>query len=152
MFKVTYSVLRDQQLAEDITQETFIKMMDALPSYQQKGFKTWLSRIAMNKAIDHKRKQSRKPEDLSDFSDKELKQDDGTSAEDLVISQERTERIRRSIDALPDNYKEVVEAFYINGRSYHEIAQQQQISVKTVEVKLYRARKWMKHNWKEEDF
>ncbi|KGP91021.1 RNA polymerase sigma factor SigW [Pontibacillus chungwhensis BH030062] len=149
VFKVTYSVVRDEKEAEDLAQETFIKMMDALPSYQSQGFKTWLSRIAMNKAIDYKRKKARQKEDLA-FETFEYERIQ--SAEEEWLEHEKVTAVSQSIGLLPANYQGVVQAYYIEGKSYSEIASEQALEEKTVEMRLYRARKWMKRNWKEDEF
>ncbi|WP_345242794.1 RNA polymerase sigma factor [Pontibacillus salipaludis] len=149
VFKVTYSVVRDEKEAEDLAQETFIKMMDALPSYQSQGFKTWLSRIAMNKAIDYKRKKARQKEDLAYET---LEYERMQSAEEEWLEREKVLAVSHSIGLLPANYQGVVQAYYIEGKSYNEIAREHALEEKTVEMRLYRARKWMKRNWKEDEF
>ncbi|UOQ92512.1 RNA polymerase sigma factor [Halobacillus shinanisalinarum] len=151
VFKVAYSVIRDREKAEDIAQETFIKMMDALPSYRGPGFKTWLSKIAFRKAIDEQRKDKRRPEDpVSLDFDRASFYDE--SIEQYVIAKEKQKSIRVAIEALPKNYRDVVKAYYIDEQSYQEIGKRFDLAEKTVEMKLYRARKWMKKNWREEDF
>lgn len=149
VFKVTYSVVRDEKEAEDLAQETFMKMVDALPSYQSQGFKTWLSRIAMNKAIDFKRKKARQKEDLSYDV---LEYERSKSAEQVWLEHEKVTAVSQSIQSLPANYQGVVQAYYIEGKSYREIAREQALEEKTVEMRLYRARKWMKQHWKEDEF
>lgn len=151
VFKIILGVVKDHGLAEDIAQETFIKMIDALPSYRSQGFKTWISRIAINKAIDVKRKQARQREDLQDETlFKQTFQTESTEIE--WFSKAKIERIHRMLDELPENYREVVKAFYLEDKTYQEIAEEFQLEPKNVEMRLYRARKWMKTNWKEEDF
>lgn len=149
VFKVIYSVVRDEKEAEDITQETFIKMIDALPSYQSQGFKTWLGRIAFHKAIDAKRKKQRQKEVIG--YEEETNQM-SYSAEQEWFHQEKKTYVTRSVDLLPDTYQGVVKAYYIQGKSYQTIAMEFDIEEKTVEMRLYRARKWMKKNWKEGEF
>ncbi|WP_267879779.1 RNA polymerase sigma factor [Pontibacillus marinus] len=150
LFKVIYGVVRDEQEAEDITQETFIKMMDALPSYQSQGFKTWISRIAFNKAIDAKRKKQRQKEVVG--HDEQKDSQTRGSAEHEWLQQEKITSVAKSIEQLPETYQGVVKAYYIHGKSYQEIAKDHHIEEKTVEMRLYRARKWMKKNWKEDEF
>ncbi|SDM50204.1 RNA polymerase sigma factor, sigma-70 family [Sediminibacillus halophilus] len=151
VFKVTMSVLHDEKAAEDAAQETFIKMVDALPSYQHQGFKTWLGRIAFHKAIDSRRKQQRMKEDVSGpYHEYHHGQVD--SAEEQVLLQERKQRIRDQIEQLPEKLQFAVRCYYLEGMSYAEIANQLDLAEKTIEVRLYRARKWMKAHWKEDDF
>ncbi|WP_407270830.1 RNA polymerase sigma factor [Radiobacillus sp. PE A8.2] len=151
VFKVVYSVVRDQKQAEDLVQDTFIKMVDALPSYQSQGFKTWLSRIAFHKAIDAKRKQQRSKEDLN-LSDQLYSLPSTQSTEQQLLEKEQKIRVRNSVDKLPDKLRSVVWYYYIEELSYEQIAAKLNLERKNVEMRLYRARKWMKANWKEDDF
>lgn len=52
IYRVTYSVLHDAKEAEDAAQETFLQIYKSLPEYRSQGLKTWMTRIAVNKAID----------------------------------------------------------------------------------------------------
>ncbi|MCA0972508.1 sigma-70 family RNA polymerase sigma factor [Halobacillus litoralis] len=149
VYQVIFHVIRDEKEAEDLTQETFIKMVDALPSYQGKGFKTWLSRIGFRTALDAKRKKERSPEEVVEhLHDKETIQ----SAEDEWLQKEKSKAVAASIERMPENYRGVVYAYYIEGKSYSTIAGEQKLQEKTIEMRLYRARKWMKEHWKEDDF
>ncbi|MGR6013704.1 sigma-70 family RNA polymerase sigma factor [Bacillus paranthracis] len=72
--------------------------------------------------------------------------------EALLLTKEQKLLIAQKLRELPDNYRDVVLAHYLEEKSYQEIALQENIEVKTVEMKLYRARKWIKKHWKEEEF
>nr|WP_281242751.1 RNA polymerase sigma factor [Salinibacillus kushneri] len=152
IFKVTYSVAKDKQEAEDLTQETFIKMVDALPSYQAQGFKTWLSRIAYHTAIDSYRKKKRRQEDLTSFDEPIFHIEQENSAEMEMLERNKKENVRKAIESMPGSFRDVVFCYYIREMSYAEIAQDLNIAEKTVEMRLYRSRKWMRQYWKEEDF
>ena len=148
VFRVIYPVLRNEKDAEDALQEIWIKTYNALPHYANQGFKTWLSRIAVNHAIDTKRKRERLKETIDADLDKGLFED----AEAPLIRKEVREKVYRRLREMPENYRDVITAYYIKEKSYKEIAMEQNVEVKTVETKLYRARVWMKKHWKEEDF
>ncbi|MGR5961967.1 sigma factor [Bacillus paranthracis] len=64
-FKLSFSILRHEEDAKDVTQEVFVKIHASLPNYQFRGLKTWMARIATNHAIDYKRKKARENEELS---------------------------------------------------------------------------------------
>lgn len=70
----------------------------------------------------------------------------------ILLKKERLEMIHEKIAALPENYREVIHGFYIEEKSYKQMAEEQGVEVKTIETKLYRARQWMKKHWKEDDF
>jgi RNA polymerase sigma factor (sigma-70 family) len=111
-----------------------------------------MTRIAVNHAIDVKRKQARRREEVVDAT---LQQALGTprdSIEKEIIENDQRKLVRKRLDELPENYREVIYGFYIAEKSYQQMAEEQQVQVKTIETKLYRARTWMKKNWKEDDF
>ncbi|WLR53338.1 sigma-70 family RNA polymerase sigma factor [Bacillus tianshenii] len=148
LFKAVYPILRNEKDAEDAVQESFIRIYYALPRYQFQGLKTWMTRIAVNHAIDMKRKAMRQVEAVHE----PIQQAGGENLETFVIRKEEHEAIRRKLAELPTNYRDVIQAFYIDEKSCREIASDEEVTIKTVETKLYRARQWMKKNWKEEDF
>ncbi|MEH7073032.1 sigma-70 family RNA polymerase sigma factor [Neobacillus drentensis] len=153
VFRTIFAVLRDQKEAEDAAQEVFMKIYTALPHYQNQGFKTWITRIAVNHAIDVKRKQVSRREDIAEDLEQQLVA--GTpkdSVEKEIIKLDRRRLVRKKLDELPENYRDVIYGFYIAEKSYQQMAEEQNVQVKTIETKLYRARNWMKKNWKEDDF
>jgi len=152
LFRVIYSVLKDQKESEDAAQEVFMKIYTSLPRYENLGFKTWITRIAVNHAIDIKRKQQRRREDVSEIVEIDSEAGEETSLESEVIHRERRKLVRERLNELPDNYRDVIYGYYIAEKSYKQMALEQNVQVKTIETKLYRARIWMKKHWREEDF
>lgn len=148
-----YAVLRNQKDAEDATQEVFLKIYHSLPQYENQGFKTWITRIAVNHAIDMKRKHVQRREDrMVEVQSSNLKVAHTESTEDVALENELRQLVRNRLDELPDNYRDVMIGFYIKEKTYQQLAEEQHIQVKSIETKLYRARQWMKKHWKEEDF
>ncbi|MFI8575579.1 sigma-70 family RNA polymerase sigma factor [Rossellomorea aquimaris] len=149
VFKCIFGVLRNQKDAEDASQEVWMKIYTSLPQYEHQGFKTWMTRIAVNHAIDCKRRQARQKEELVD--DLPVKE-----SQDVVVRRllrkEQKQLVLRHLEEVPESYREVIEGFYIKEKTYQELANEQHVQVKTIETKLYRARLWMRKNWKEEDF
>jgi RNA polymerase sigma factor (sigma-70 family) len=152
VFRTIFAVLRDQKEAEDAAQEVFMKIYLSLPQYQNQGFKTWITRIAVNQAIDIKRKQARRREEVAEELELPLAGIAKDSVEKEIIETDRRRLVRKKLDELPDNYRDVIYGFYIAEKSYQQMAEEQNVQVKTIEMKLYRARHWMKRNWKEDDF
>nr|WP_026074441.1 sigma-70 family RNA polymerase sigma factor [Brevibacillus massiliensis] len=152
LFQVVYSVLRHQKDAEDVTQEVFVQIYLSLPQYQSQGIKAWMTRIAVNKAIDWKRKAQRSREELTESLDQLSVPVAAEAADSPVLQKEYRETIRGRLHELPQNYREVVYAYYFEEKSYQEIASEQGIEPKSVESKLYRARKWIRSHWQEGDF
>jgi RNA polymerase sigma factor (sigma-70 family) len=152
VFRTIFAVLRDQKEAEDAAQEVFMKIYTSLPQYQNQGFKTWMTRIAVNHAIDVKRKQVRRREEVAEDLEQQLVATPKDSVEKEIIDSDRRTLVRKKLDELPENYRDVIYGFYIAEKSYQQMAEEQNVQVKTIETKLYRARHWMKKNWKEDDF
>jgi len=151
LYRAVYPILNDRKDAEDVLQEAFVKIFVSLPRYQHQGFKTWITRIAVNTAIDYRRKRSNRREYLTDTHEEHAMPAIDNAAELEVVRKERGELIAKYVNDLPANYREVVVAFYLEEKSYQQIADEQGIEIKTVASKLFRARTWMKKHWKEED-
>ena len=152
VFRTVFAVLRDQKEAEDAAQEVFMKIYTSLSQYENQGFKTWLTRIAVNHAIDVKRKQARRREDVVDSLEQQVPGTPKNSVEKEVIAQDQRRLVQKKLNEVPENYREVIYGFYIAEKSYQQMADEQNVQVKTIETKLYRARNWIKKNWKEDDF
>jgi RNA polymerase sigma factor (sigma-70 family) len=129
-------------------------MYTALPQYRKQGFKTWMTRVATNKAIDHVRKLRRRKEDMEPEVEAAPAGSvlEGSPQEEQLIDKERRTLLQRRVSDMPPNYRDVVQAYYLDEKSYQQIAVEQQVELKTVESKLYRARHWIRKNWLKEDF
>ncbi|WP_379129321.1 RNA polymerase sigma factor [Paenibacillus sp. sgz500958] len=153
VYKVTYSVLRDTKEAEDAAQETFLQIYKALPEYRFQGLKTWITRIALHKAIDARRRRGRQREQSADY---EYMLDQTPAGDEDVLSgvvrRDRKIRLWNEVDNLPSAHREVVIAFYLENKNYEQIAAEKGITLKTVESRLYRARQWIRAHWKEEEW
>lgn len=106
----------------------------------------------MNHAIDTKRKQQRQKEEATESERLTNLYGESDNTVPPLIKKQEKELLQKRINDMPANYRDVILAYYITEKSYQEIAAEQQVEVKTVETKLYRARKWMRAHWKEEDF
>lgn len=152
IFQTIYGVLRNEKDAEDATQEVFIKLYLSLPKYEGKGLKTWMARIAVNHSIDVKRKKDRRREEVTEDVVLQLVTASSDSIEEKYMKQELQHNVRKRINELPPNYQHVVFGYYIEEKSFKELANEQGINEKSVRVKLHRARNWMRVHWKEDDF
>ncbi|MEH7416148.1 sigma-70 family RNA polymerase sigma factor [Neobacillus drentensis] len=152
VFRTVFAVLRDQKEAEDAAQEVFMKIYSSLSQYENQGFKTWMTRIAVNHAIDVRRKQARRREDVVAALEQQVLGTPKDSVEKEVIAEDQRRLVQRKLNEVPENYREVIYGFYIAEKSYQQMAEEQNVQVKTIETKLYRARNWMKKNWKEDEF
>jgi len=131
--------------AEDITQETFVKVWKNLKKFKpEQKFKSWLLAIARNTAIDYIRK--RRHAVFSDFDDEEgdnaiadTLQDEGRLADEIAELAESAGHVAEAVKKLPDIYRLVVSLRYEGGMSFEEIAETLKKSVNTVKSQHRRA-------------
>ena len=135
----TYIILtiKNQQLAEDLFQETFIKVIQSLRAgkYKDNGkFLSWVIRIAHNLIIDHFRKVKQMNAISNDDSEVDLfnsKKLSDSNIEELIIDSQIKSEIRILINELPDDQREVVLLRHYGGLSFKEIADQTDVSINT---------------------
>ena len=137
VFTYILLIVKDQQLAEDIFQDTFIKVIKSLQKgkYQEKGiFVSWVVRIAHNLIIDYFRKSKHLKTYSSDdyemdvFNIKKLAEE---NVEDLMITDQIATDVRKLVELLPDEQKEVIMLRHYGGFSFKEIADQTGVSINT---------------------
>ncbi|MDF1570074.1 MAG: sigma-70 family RNA polymerase sigma factor [Bacteroidales bacterium] len=135
----TYILLtiKNQSLTEDLFQETFIKVIQSLRNgrYRDNGrFLSWVIRIAHNLIIDHFRKEkqmnsiSNDDTEMDLFNSKKLAED---NIEQLMVSSQIRKDLRRLINELPDDQREVVLLRHFGGLSFKEIADHTGVSINT---------------------
>lgn len=133
------NIVKNKEEAEDLTQETFITAIERLNQFQgNASLQTWLIRIAINKALDFKRKKQISTVQVADIQDKIASEADPLKA--LLVS-ENKQQVHYMINRLKPNYQEVIKAYYLKDMSYQEIADIEGVELKTVESRLYRAKK-----------
>jgi RNA polymerase sigma-70 factor (ECF subfamily) len=134
--------------AADMTQETFIKAYNSLGSFRgDSKFSVWLYRIANNVCLDFLRSRSRKPTvslSVEDDEGEETQLDvaDESQSPELLLERGLTrDAVRRGLDTLPPDYKQILLLREIQGLSYEEIASALGIDLGTVKSRIFRARK-----------
>ncbi len=150
VFAIILRFINDPDDAQDIAQEVFLQLYRSLPEYQPDHLKAWIGRITTNKAIDWKRKQARQTA-LVD-SDMERQIIPGVmdmSPEQMLLQQERESHMKDLCRSLPPRYSQVMIKYHFENKSYQQIAREEGISLKTVESRLYRARRLLRERWKE---
>lgn len=130
-------VVRNRELADDIFQDTFVKAIVTLQkgSYTSTGkFGAWLNRIAHNLIIDYFRQNANNNTISNDAQDYDILNDASLAeinVEDSIINEQTLVDVRRLIDALPDNQREVVFMRYYQDLSFKEIADITGVSINT---------------------
>ena len=134
--------------AADMTQETFIKAYNSLSSFRgDSKFSVWLYRIANNVCLDFLRSKNRRPTVSLSAEDDDGEEtqldiaDESQSPELLLESSLTRDAVRRGLDSLPPDYKQILLLREIQGLSYEEIAAALGIESGTVKSRIFRARK-----------
>ncbi|MTI49499.1 RNA polymerase sigma factor [Sporosalibacterium faouarense] len=159
IFSMAYKYTNDYIESQDLAQEIFLKVYKEI-----KGFKgnsklsTWIYRVGVNTCLDWKRKKSKTKLTSFDVLDEYLDRmqieelrDTDKEPERKVIDLEKHKEIHKTIYEMSDIYKNVVIMYHFNDMSYEEIAEALDIPKKTVETRLYRARKILKNQLKKLD-
>jgi RNA polymerase sigma-70 factor, ECF subfamily len=151
VFSLVFRMVRDRELAEDLTQDTFVKVLSHLDRYRTDfKFSSWLFKIANNVAIDHLRRRqldtvsidgsphAMTPDaveasrfDISDASENAL---------DEMQAKELGSAIEQAISGLRPEYRSCILLRHVEGRSYEEIASTLDLPLGTVKTYIHRAR------------
>ena len=151
IFSLIYRMVRDRELAEDLSQETFVKALKAVGSYRPEyKFSSWIFKIANNAAIDHLRK--RELATLSIEGSPHARTPDAMEATALQIggrlpgpldqleARELGGAIEEAIGRLRPEYQSCILLRHVEGRPYEEIAEMLGLPLGTVKTYIHRAR------------
>jgi len=137
VFTYIYFTVKNQHLAEDIFQDTFVKVIKSLQEgkYQDNGrFVSWVMRIAHNLIIDHYRHEKQ----LNTFSNNTNEIDlfnspkySDETIEQVLVSNQVLDDVRKLVDELPADQREIILLRHYGGLSFKEIAEQTNVSINT---------------------
>lgn len=141
VYRLAYRLTGNRHDAEDLTQETFVRVFRSLHTYSPGTFEGWLHRITTNLFLDQARRRQRvRIEPIGDDSER-------WSSPDLLATPERAfeaahldRDVQRALDELPPEYRAAVVLCDIEGLSYEEIAATLGIKLGTVRSRIHRAR------------
>ena len=151
VFSLVFRMVRNRELAEDLSQETFIKVLNALESYRPEfKFSSWVFKIANNAAIDHLRRRELDTLSLEGSPHAETPQmveatalqigERGETALGEVENRELGGEIERAIAKLRPEYRTCILLRHVEGRAYEEIAEILNLPLGTVKTYIHRAR------------
>jgi RNA polymerase sigma-70 factor (ECF subfamily) len=139
---IAMRIVRNQEDAEEVAQDTFLKAFQKLSTFKGGAkFSTWLYRITYNVAVSKTRK---KQLDTADMEDDVLANLDMNSTSDTLDGLKKEEQkryINAAIGKLPEDQALILTLFYLNENSIDEIVEITAMSASNVKVKLHRARK-----------
>ena len=148
VYNIALRMTGNSEDAADMTQEAFIKAYNSLQSFRgDSKFSVWLYRIVSNVCLDFLRSKNRRPtvslsvED-DDGEDTQLDVADESQSPELLLDRKLTrDSVRRGLDSLPPDYRQILLLREMQGLSYDEIAQALGLEVGTVKSRIFRARK-----------
>ena len=151
VFALIYRMVRDRETAEDLAQETFIKVLNAIGTYRPEfKFSSWVFKIANNTAIDHLRR--KELDTLSLEGSPHATTPEGVEATALQVSANEESpletveavelggEIERAIAQLRPEYRSCILLRHVEGRAYEEIAEMLDLPLGTVKTYIHRAR------------
>jgi len=130
------SKVNDRDIAEDLFQDTFIKVIKTLKNnqYNEEGkFLPWIMRIAHNLVIDYFRKSNRIPtvKNTDEFDIFQFLDDGAANAEKVLVQDQVTKDLQRLVQELPEDQKEVLVMRLYKDMSFKEIAENTNVSINT---------------------
>ena len=154
LFNFTYKYVGDAHLAQDLVQETFIRMLRSIQGYEHRAaFSTWLYRIAINLCKDHFRKKKIPMVSLHDYYTtssgdrvyvKDHVADEGAWSDEALAVSRREELVRRLLAGLRDEQRIVILMKEYQGLTFREIAEILDVPEGTVKARLYGGLRAMK--------
>lgn len=136
VFAFILSKIKNYNLAHDVFQDTFIKVINSLKGgkYNEEGkFVPWVMRIAHNLVIDHFRRQkkTRSIAPTDDFNIFDVISNEEKNVEEEMIDEQITSDLRKLIEELPEDQKEVLKMRYYKDLSFKEISEITDVSINT---------------------
>lgn len=152
-YRHALAMVNDSWLAEEVTQDSFLKAFQNICGYRGGSFRAWLIRIVTNTAYDQLRQLARRPvqplfpedEDGEETESPGWLADPGASVESAVERNEEAVLIYQRLDELQDIYREILVLIDMQGFDYVEAAQALNIPIGTVKSRLARARLQMRN-------
>ena len=148
VYHLLLGMVRDEDQAQELTQETFVKAWKGLPSFRgDSTVWTWLYRIAINTARNWMSSSDRKmnyPDTLENKDGETFSHSDNlidiATPESSMVTQEIVQTVNEAIETLPEDLRMAIVLRELEGLSYEEIAQAMACPVGTVRSRIFRAR------------
>ena len=137
VFHLALSLARDRTLAEDMTQDIFIRIWKGLPGYDGRAsLSTWIYTVSRHTCLTELKRRASRP--AVSLEDSVL---EGLAAPEDELEAGAAMDIRAMLRPLPQRYRQVITLFYLEQKSYEEVAEMMAIPMGTVKTFLHRAKK-----------
>jgi len=153
VYAVALGIVKDRDLAWDVSQEAFVRVHQHLGDFKgDSSFSTWVLRITTHLSIDSVRKErSSAKDDIDEVREADLQGGGegilatalGTNPQDNALRREMLEKIQEALARLPEKHRTILVLRELEGLSYEELAQRLDIHKGTVMSRLFHARKKM---------
>ena len=144
VFNIAYKFVARYDDAEDLTQEIFVRLLRALPTYDRRAnFETWLTSVSRNHCIDHYRRLRRENERFThDIDPEDVPLEDPLRRPDVTLEKEdQVELVRKALARLSPTLRDAVALRDVHDLSYQEIAGRLELAEGTVKSRINRGRK-----------
>ena len=143
LYTIAYRLTANRADAEDLVQETLLRVRRGLRTYRPGSMEGWLTRIATNAFIDSTRRRRRVETPLSDSTERQLPT--SAAADDVLAGETLSSEVQAALMALPVEFRVPVVLCDVAGRSYEEIAGALDIPLGTVRSRIHRGRSQLRH-------
>lgn len=145
VYLYVFSKIKDEEETEDISIETFTKVFAKLKLYNSDfDFKTWLISVAHNTMIDHIRKSPKLNISLDDENYRLEIEEELPTPEEELIQKQTNDVLKIQLEKLKPDYRLILELRFLEEKTYKEIAEELNLSMANVKVRLLRARQLLK--------
>ena len=149
LFRVTRTILKDADAAEDAVQEAYLRAFTKLDAYRPTGkFVSWLTRVALNEALMMRRRERGDTVSLDDVAEELVSPEpsggESQTADQYVEAAHARALLEHAIDALPENFRMVFVLRVVEGLDVRETAEVLELNASTVRTRLFRAQRQLR--------
>ncbi len=139
IYAIVIGIVNNRNDAEEVVQDTFLNAYRGLAQYEeQTKLKSWLAKIARNRALNWLREQRINTVSINEVSEDTLQSTD--SPDEQLIRREERELIRRAMETLSQKDRDIARSYYLEGASYDELIRTHGLSYKAISFRLSRAK------------
>ena len=146
LLRAAWRVVKSREEAEDIVQEAFVKIYKNAGKFEKFAgieFKSWAYKVAINTAITHYRK-LRRGEFLTDDPSLYQEAEDDLAGTRFAFAADAKTVVSGVLERMPAHLRSVLASYYFDDKSYRTIAAEENISIATLKMRLFRAKKLFK--------